>query len=301
MIRAVRPGYRARMDATEGGPLRAEDLLARVAHDFASQPDAALDAFVDGVRTLERDTGLDAQRRVRLWARAGQLAVFAGRIDHALRFMYDASTLAEDGYLALQLGNALTWYGDEPSIEEAEGHFARALTHARRARDGPLAIGALCGRGEAELWRERPEAARASFGEALGITEFSSGDAPTITPLAGLASAHAATGLPGKAGRLAERALERALRVGDVAGEARARLVAARIGGDRDGLLRAAETAERAPHRPLALRAKVEAWRRDPDETVRTRLLAEARAAGLRGDAAVLGGAPGRGGGSGAP
>lgn len=293
---AAGSGYGASMDASDERRPGADALLRRVARDFAGDPDEALRAFEEGIRALEKDAAPSPEVRVRLWARAGQLAVFSGRIDQALRRLYDALAIADDGYVALQLGNALHWYGDTPSIDEAEGHFDRALAHARRARDGTLAISALCGRGEVWTWRGRPDRARAAFGEALGITEFSPGDGPTIAPLAGLATAHAEGGVTEKAARLAERALERALRVGDAAGEARARMAAARIMGDAAELRRAAEAAERAPHRPLALRARVHAWRLDPDEPERVRLLAAVRDAGMRGDAAALAPDPGRGG-----
>jgi hypothetical protein len=63
-----------------------------------------------------------------------------------------------------------------------------------------------------------------AFGEALGVSEFSTSEAVSVVPLAGLALAHLGGRAPAKAAPLALRALGRAQRVRDPAGIARALL-----------------------------------------------------------------------------
>lgn len=267
--------------------------LQAAAASWSHDPEGAEAGLTAALEAIERDGAAAAAERARLRARLGQLRVFLGRLDDALRVLYDALALADDGYVALQLGGALSWRGDRPALEEAEGHLARALMAARRNRDGPLAIGALCGRGEILLAAARPREALESFGEALGISEFSRLDAPSVLPLVGLARAHAAGRAPAKAEPLALRALGRARVAGDEPGEARALAALATIQGTPDRLEEAARLADAAPHRPLALRIRCERALRDPAGAASAGaapadLLERAEAMGLSGDALRL-------------
>jgi tetratricopeptide (TPR) repeat protein len=261
--------------------------LARAAAEtWPRDPDGAAARLAAGLERLERAAALAPGERTRLRARLGQLRIFLGDVGGALRVLYDALEIEEDGYVALQLASALAWRGDASSREEAAGHAGRASTVARRNRDGPLAIGALCVQGELALAGGRPDEAARRYGEALGITEFSSSDAVTVTPLAGLAEAHLAGRAPRKAPGLARRALERARRLGDRAGEARALLALGAAEADVDALRAAAEAADAAPHRPLALRARLRRAAADGADLRPLRDAAERM--GLLGDLAVL-------------
>lgn len=260
--------------------------LARAATDaWSVEPDRAAARLAAGLDRLERGGGLAPGERTRLRARLGQLRIFLGDLGGALRVLYDALEIEEDGYVALQLASALAWRGDPTSAEEAAGHAGRALTVARRNRDGPLAIGALCVRAELALAAGRPDEAVRGYGEALGVSEFSSSDAITVTPLAGLAEAHLAGRAPGKAPGLARRALERARRADDWAGTARALLALGAAEADLGSIREAALAADAAPHRPLALRARLRLSRAGGGGDV-AELSAAAERMGLLGDLA---------------
>lgn len=272
-------------------PTPSPAALARAAAEtWPSDPDRAASRLAAGLERLERGAALAAAlapgERTRLRARLGQMRIFLGDLDGALRVLYDALDIEEDGYVALQLASALAWRGDPASAEEATGHAGRALTVARRHRDGPLAIGALCVRAELALAAGRPDEAVRGYGEALGIGEFSPRDAVTVTPLAGLAEAHLAGRAPRKAPGLAHRALERARRTGDRAGAARALLALGAAEADVGAIREAAETADAAPHRPLALRARVRLAAVGGGDPARLRDAAERM--GLLGELAVL-------------
>lgn len=218
--------------------------------------------------------------RARLEARLGQLRIFLGRLDEAVGSLRRAVGRHDDPYLALQLAAALRWRGGAQAWTQGADLAEDARAAAAATRSGPLAIAAHCLLGDIALERGRPDAAVRDFGAALGISEFASSDAVTVVPLAGLATAHFRGRAPRKSASLARRALERAQRVGDRAGQARALLALAEAEGDVAGFGAAADMAERAPHRPLALAAKVAAAERlgaAPDD-----LLAEALECGTR-------------------
>lgn len=270
-------------------------LLREVAEIWSADPVAAEARLASELAGPSR---LGPAERARLHARLGQLRIFLGRIDDALELLYVAAADGEDGYVELQLGSALAWRGDAAALAEGERRAAHASDLARRHRDGPLQIGALCVRGEVALARGRSRDAVEAFGEALGVSEFSSSEAVSVLPLAGLALAHLGWRAPAKAAPLALRALERAERVGDPAGRARALLALGTAERDVARLAEAAEAADAAPHRPLALRARVRASKLASELGIRPapgeeparshELLAATREAGLRADAALL-------------
>lgn len=270
-------------------------LLREVAQIWSADPVAAEARLASELAGPSR---LGQAELARLHARLGQLRIFLGRIDDALDVLYAASATGEDGYVELQLASALTWRGDAAALAEGERRAAHASDLARRHRDGPLQIGALCVRGEVALALGRPRDAVEAFGEALGVSEFSTSEAVSVLPLAGLALAHLGWRAPAKAAPLALRALERAQRVGDPAGRARALLALGTAERDVGRLAEAAAAADAAPHRPLALRARVRALelaselgiRPEPGAGLATShaLLEAAREAGLRADAALL-------------
>ncbi|MDZ7707671.1 MAG: hypothetical protein U5J97_07205 [Trueperaceae bacterium] len=271
---------------------RAKLLLDEVARTWGTDP-AAAEARLAGA--LEEASRFDPAERARLHARLGQLRIFLGRIDDAVGVLYEALGSWEDGYLELQLAAALVWRGDAEALAEGERRAGHASALARRHRDGPLQIGASCVRGEAALALGRPRDAVEAFGEALGVSEFSTSEAVSVVPLAGLALAHLGWRAPAKAAPLASRALGRAQRVRDPAGIARALLALGLAERDAARLVEAAKAADAAPHRPLALRARVRALQlspaheaRSPTGTTLGELLGTARAMGLRADAASL-------------
>jgi hypothetical protein len=148
-------------------------------------------------------------------------------------------------------------------------------------------LAAACLLGDLRLQKGDADGAVHAYGEALGISEFARDEGASVTPLAGLAAAHHAGRAPAKAGPLARRALARAEAAGDAAGAARACLALAAAEGDVGALGRAAEAADGAPHRPLALRARRRRWEAGGGGD-RTGLLERARAMGLAGEAAAL-------------
>ena len=186
--------------------------------------------------------------------RVGAAHIRLGRLQTAVNRLYDALELADNGYTALQLGNALRYLG---AFGEAAGHLTRAFHKAKAGRDGALAIAALCAQGELALDEGGAQGALELFGKALGLTELSSVESLSIAPLAGLSQAHAAWENPKKAGDVGEKAFRRADAAEDGVGRARALLSLGLAKRDDDLLKRSWREAENAPHRPLALRAKV--------------------------------------------
>lgn len=212
--------------------------------------DTVLERCADRIRRRPNLLTSDQEARVlTLW---GVTRTRLGRLDDALRVLYDALELADNGYTALQLGNALRYLGD---MEEAEGHLARAFNKAKAERDGDLAIAALCAGGEIDLASGRPRAALERFGEALGITEALAGAGRaaglTVAPLAGLAQAQLAWDNPAKARDLAGRALAHAHEGRDRVLKARAGLAVGVTARSAAALRRAESEALQAPHRPL--------------------------------------------------
>ncbi len=189
-----------------------------------------------------------------LLTRIGAAHIRLGNLQKAVNILYDALELADNGYTALQLGNALRYQGE---FEEAAGHFTRAFHKAKSARDGALAIAALCAQGELALDEGEAQAAIELFGKGLGLTELSSFEPLSIAPLAGLAQAHATWDYPKKAAEVGEKALRRAVAADDLVGKARA-LLSLGLAKEEVTLLQQSEReAKNAPHRPLELRAKV--------------------------------------------
>lgn len=278
---------------------RAKLLLDEVARVWGADPAAAEALLARELASASPRFGPAEDARLR--ARLGQLRIFLGRIDDALDGLYEARTGWEDGYLELQLAAALVWRGDAEALAEAERRASHASALARRHRDGPLQIGASCVRGEAALALGRPRDAVEAFGVALGVSEFSTSEAVSVVPLAGLALAHLGWRAPAKAAPLALRALGRAQRVRDPAGIARALLALGAAERDTGRLADAASAADAAPHRPLAVRARVRAAElRAVEERALEpphgheagaplgELLRTARAMGMRADAAAL-------------
>lgn len=253
-------------------------------------------AFQAGFVAFAAETYRDAMRaepsdrlRVRLAAAEIRLGMLASAVDTTA----DALTGESRGYAYLQRGNAFRYLG---RWDDARTHLAAAQRVAEEkptdgGADAMLALAASCALGELELDRDQPERAVPCFGRALGLSELTSADAITIAPLAGLAEAHARWRAPRKAIELAERALERARRIDDAVGAARALLSLAIATGDRTAIEMAAGEALRAPHLPLWVRSR-SAWLRltgeAADETRRNEAHDVARWAGMRPDAEML-------------
>jgi hypothetical protein len=265
---------------------RAARVLREVAEAWATDPEAALgrlDAVLDG------HDAPPPPSRARLEARRGQLRTFLGRLGAAETGLRRARGEGRDAYLELQLAAVLGWRGDAPALREAGEIVPGLRARARRLRDGPLAIAAACLAGEAALRHGDADAAVRAYGEALGISEFASSEAASVAPLTGLATAHARGRAPGKAAPLARRALERARRVGDRAGVARALAALAEADGRPELYLEAADEADAAPHRPLALACRIaaaEAGRASAEELRRAARAMGARALEARAEAA---------------
>ena len=137
-----------------------------------------------------------------LLTRLGAAHIRLGRLQRAVNRLYDALELSDNGYSALQLGNALRYLGE---YEEAAGHLTRAFHKAKTERDGALAIAALCAQGELALDEGEAQVAIELFGKALGLTELSSHEPLSIAPLAGLSQAHTAWDYPKKAIEVGEK------------------------------------------------------------------------------------------------
>ena len=210
--------------------------------------------------TLIEDTPnfVTSDEQATLQTRLGALYIRQGDLKNALRVLNAALVLSDNGYSALQLGNALR-YLHEP--QEARAHFTRAFNKAKASRDGTLAIAALCAEGELLIDETQAQAAVEHFGKALGITEFSGDEALTVAPLAGLAHAHVLWGNPSKALGLARRAQERAQRTRNPLGESRALLsqgvtfsAQQQLDNANNALSAALNLLETNTHRPLTLK-----------------------------------------------
>lgn len=260
-----------------------DELAAALAEARSAQAEGRI---ADAERSLtklltrldEPPQPVEAGDLARLRARVGQLRIRLGALAGAVVVLRDALTAAEDGYARLHLGHALLLTG---ALAEADGHLEQARDHARADGDGPLAIGSWCATGELRLIEGRAGEAVEAFGRALGITELAPGEAASVLPLAGLADAHRGWRNPGKAPALAERAVERADRIGDPALQARALLALGVALGDPERLDRGAALAERAPHVPLLVRLlRTRVGLRD-DPELRERARVRAAEAGL--------------------
>lgn len=218
-----------------------------------------LGALPEVVKVLEQSLSLlestanliTSDSQALMLTRLGAAYLRLGNMAPALRVLYDALEMSDNGYSALQLGNALRYLGEG---EEAEGHLSRAFNRAKTERDGQLAIAALCAQGELMLDQQQAQSAAERFGQALGITEFSRNEAITVAPLAGLAHAQVLWGHRGKATELARRALQRAKAAGDSVGEVRTRLSLGLATEDALHLQEALQQLKTVMHRPLELR-----------------------------------------------
>ncbi len=233
---------------------------ARIRVEYA--PDVALSLWQvgrleDTVDLLERSVERlepSSDSVPTLLTRLGAAHIRLGHLQKAVNILYDALELSDNGYTALQLGNALRYLGE---FEEAAGHLTRAFHKAKTERDGALAIAALCAQGELALDEGEAHLAIELFGKGLGLTELSSHEPLSVAPLAGLSQAHSAWDYPKKAVEVGEKALRRAEAAGDSVGKARA-LLSLGLAKQEVGLLKRSEhEAERAPHHPLKLRAQV--------------------------------------------
>ncbi len=220
-----------------------------------------------------------------LLTRIGAAHIRLGNLQGAVNKLYDALELADNGYTALQLGNALRYLGE---FEEAAGHLTRAFHKAKTERDGALAIAALCAQGELALDEGEAQAAIELFGKGLGLTELSSFESLSVAPLAGLSQAHVAWDYPKKAVEVGEKALRRAHAADDSVGKARA-LLSLGLAKEEVTLLQQSEhEAENAPHRPLALRAKVARLELVSDSQEVEAVSREVQDAGMRAEVARL-------------
>ena len=234
-----------------------------------------IDLLEGAVARLESSSG-DAPM---LLTRIGAAHVRLGNLQKAVNILYDALELADNGYTALQLGNALRYQGE---FEEAAGHLTRAFHKAKSARDGALAIAALCAQGELALDEGEAQAAIELFGRGLGLTELSSFEPLSVAPLAGLSQAHAAWDYPKKAAEVGEKALRRAVAADDSVGKARA-LLSLGLAKEEVALLERSEReAKNAPHRPLELRAKVARLELVPNLEEVEAVIREVRGVGMR-------------------
>jgi tetratricopeptide (TPR) repeat protein len=113
-----------------------------------------------------------------------------GRPDQARRWLYPLLDHGNDGYVALHLANSFRFDEGTADFDEALGHAQRALTLARRNRDGALAQAALLALGELLEITLKPKQALEVTGEAMGISEALGIDAASIEPLAALSRLH---------------------------------------------------------------------------------------------------------------
>ena len=207
-----------------------------------------LESAVEGLESSDKD------KVPMLLTRVGAAHIRLGGLQTAVNRLYDALELSDNGYAALQLGNALRYLGE---FEEAAGHLTRAFHKAKEGRDGALAIAALCAQGELALDEGEAQAAIELFGKGLGLTELGGHEPLSIAPLAGLSQAHSAWDYPKKAVEVGEKALQRAETAADSVGKARALLSLGLAKQEVELLKESEREAKNAPHRPLELRAKV--------------------------------------------
>ena len=260
------PAYTPALQALLAKPLSAAALALRLELIQELWRLAALEpaqAHLQAVLAYLRKEpyALNAQEHSRVWLRQGMVLLRLGQLSDALPCLYDALEMSDDGYAALQLGNALRYLGE---YDEASGHLTRAFNKAKAERDGTLAIAALNAQGELALDQGQGQNAVEAFGQALGITEFDRDESPSILPLAGIAHGQALWGYPHKGLSVVHKAWQRLPQQPDPALSARVRLAWAHVhqaNGDNDSALQqlqqAAADAERAPHQPLYLRIVV--------------------------------------------
>ncbi len=214
-----------------------------------------------------------------LLTRLGAAQLRLGHIQAALSVLYNALKISDSGgYSALHLGNTLRYLGE---WEEAKGHLSRAYNKAKAERDGALAISNLCAQGELALDMGEGQKAVELFGKAFGLTEFSSDEALSILPLAGLAHAHVLWGYPQKGQDVATKALERARAARDQAGSARALLSLGLAKQSVDILKQAEHSAKLAPHQPLRLRTLIARLKLAPDVEVQKKAVQLAKELGI--------------------
>ena len=218
----------------------------------AGRLEDVVDLLESAVERLE--TSPNKNQVPTLLTRLGAAHVRLGNLQSAVNRLYSALELSDNGYSALQLGNALRYLGE---FEEAAGHLTRAFHKAKTGRDGALAIAALCAQGELALDEGKAHLAIELFGKGLGLTELSSHEPLSVAPLAGLSQAHTAWDYPKKAVEVGEKALRRAETAGDGVGKARALLSLGLAKREVDLLERSEAEADNAPHHPLKLRAQV--------------------------------------------
>jgi tetratricopeptide (TPR) repeat protein len=220
-------------------------------------------------------------RREGVTIRLGAVRIRLGLFREALPELYDLLEATDQGYAALHLGAALRCLGDE---EVAADHLTWAFERAKIARDGVLAIAALCERADLHLGVGDTRSALEGFGQALGLSEFTSDPRPSVVPLAGLARVHARAGRRGKALEQAQRARSRAR---DRIGRARSLAASAEALDQPEAYVRAAYGARLAPHLPLWIATAVRApGALSPAH--RAAAAAAATAAGLVGEAATI-------------
>lgn len=284
----LRAGPEELSPAVDRAGVGAEELERLGAHAFESgAPLQAAALYEAAVRA-----GAPPRVRVRLAA----VKIRLGLLESAVRDAGGARSGSSRGYAHLQHGNALRYLGEweaaHTSLTAAKGiGEGRAGDGDDGLADGILVIAAECALGELALDEDAPERAVPHFGRALGLTELARNDALTVAPLAGLAEAHARWRAPGKAPGLARRALERAKRVSDRAGAARALLALTVATRDPAHAAAAELEALQAPHVPLWVRigSLRFSWLGEiMDEASRREAYAVAAWAGMRPEAAAL-------------
>lgn len=235
---------------------------------------ACLETLIEVSDVLARAPNLaPPERRDGVAIQLGAVLIRLGQPAEATEGLSELFDATGSGYAALHLGAAYRLLG-EPDL--ALGLFETAFAEAKRDRDGVLAIATLCERGAQHLARDAHRAALESYGEALGLTEFTRDPRPSVAPLAGLAVVHAREGRARKAEGLARRALERS--EPDRVGRARALIALAECSGDARSSAAAAFAARVAPHVPLWV---AEVARRPDAVDTTHRGAAAAAAAGL--------------------
>jgi tetratricopeptide (TPR) repeat protein len=212
----------------EGALLACHDTLVTLQSDLARAPNLA-----------------PPDRREGVTIRLGAVRIRLGLLREAIPGLHELLTSTDQGYAALHLGAALRNLGE---VDVAEAHLTRAFDQAKVVRDGVLAIAALCERSDLYLARGDTHRALEGFGQALGLSEFTSDPRPSVVPLSGLARIHARAGRRSKALEQAQRAYDRA---GDRIGRARALAATAEALDGEAGFERAAYAARVAPHLPL--------------------------------------------------
>jgi tetratricopeptide (TPR) repeat protein len=221
----------------------------------------------------------------RLLTLLGAVQIRLGQLEAAVSALRQATTLPDDGYSALQLGNALRYRGDQSGAASA---LAEALRQAHRFGDGALAITTLCAQGELALDRGQAREAIERFGRALGLTELCNDIGLSIIPLAGLAQAHLGWKNPRKAAGLAHKAVDRAQLAGDRIGQSRGLLSLGLATRDPDILADARQLAAQAPHRPLVVKVMCAELQLTWDDALWREALAAAERYGMEAEQRTL-------------